>query len=149
MERGDQYHEHDKSDCQFDSGGIANPPHRIDLTFRLGPARIHQVSPNQSGSFCEQSEPPSYGSDGIEEGHQGTQCGGSPPCHVAQCPLDCWRSIGGNSVVGFVTGLPAGPYAGKPPLHAAWELEERAQHKTGVDTLLHGVLPLGLANERG
>ena len=35
------------------------------------------------------------------------------------------------------------------PSSAPWELEERAQRKTGVDTLLHGVLPLGFANERG
>jgi len=84
-----------------------------------------------------------------EEGHQATQCGGSSPCHVAPCPLDRWRSIRGNSVVGFSAGLPAGPYAGNPPLSAHSELEERAQRKTGVDTLLHCVLPLGLANERG
>ena len=51
--------------------------------------------------------------------------------------------------MGFATGLPAGRFAGKPPPSAPPELEERAQHKTGVGAVLNCDLPLGLANEHG
>ena len=83
------------------------------------------------------------------EGHQGTQCGGSP--HVM---LHRVRWIVGGlfeAILSWVLvlGFQQVHYAGKLPLSAHWELEERAQRKTGVDTLLHRVLPLGFANERG
>jgi hypothetical protein len=80
--------------------------------------------------------------------------GGRALGHAVQrfSPMSCCTvSVGSLEVYlrQFCLGLPAGPYAGKPPLRAAWELEERAQRKPGVNTLLRCVLPLGLADERG
>lgn len=67
-----------------------------------------------------------------------------------QCPLDRWRSTRGSTVLCFTAGLPAGPFAGNPPLSARSALEERAQRKTGVGAFLHYApflaLPLNLAD---
>lgn len=55
----------------------------------------------------------------------------------------------GEFLWGGITEGPAGPFGDKSPLSASWPLEERAQRKPGVSTMLHSALPLGLSHERG